>query len=162
MAYSPAAGFGVDEVGPDEGFGNHYRFAFADFESAADKLRGLTESLSPRMAPALALLVIEAKDIEATLQFYSLLGLHFVSEQHGAGPLHYAATLGPVVFEIYPCRGARPATPVRLGFRIPALDGTLDLLRNGDARVISEPKETPWGRRAVVEDPDGNRVELMA
>ncbi len=48
MAYSPAAGFGVDEVGPDEGFGNHYRFAFADFESAADKLRGLTESLSPR------------------------------------------------------------------------------------------------------------------
>ena len=53
-------------------------------------------------------------------------------------------------------------TPVRLGFQIPAVDETLDLLRKGGTRIISEPKDTRWGRRAVVEDPSGNGVELMA
>jgi lactoylglutathione lyase len=133
-----------------------------DFESATEKLRVLTESPSAPVAPTLSLLVIETKDIEATLQFYNLLGLNFVSEKHGAGPIHYAATLGTLVFEIYPCRNARPATTVRLGFQIPAVDDTLELLRKRGARIISEPKDTPWGRRAVVEDPNGNGVELMA
>jgi lactoylglutathione lyase len=113
------------------------------------------------VAPALSLLVIEAKDIEATLQFYNLLGLDFVSEKHGSGPLHYAATLGSLVFEIYPCRNGHTPATMRVGFRILSLDTTLDLLRRRGARIISEPKDTRWGRRAVVEDPNGNGVELM-
>jgi len=162
MAYSPTAGFSVDELGPDEGLSNHYAFNASDFSSAADHLRSLTVSQTSRPGPSLALLVIQAKDLDASLQFYQLLGLRFVQEQHGTGPRHHASELGPLVFEIYPCRSDGPISPVRLGFRIPAFDGTLELLRGRGVRIISEPKQTTWGRRAIVEDPDGNRVELTA
>ena len=113
-------------------------------------------------APALSLLVIQAKDVETAKEFYSLLGLNFVAEQHGAGPHHYAAMLGPFVMEIYPRPNDGPITPLRLGFRVPVLEKTLELLRRRGAKIVSEPKESPWERRAVVEDPDGNRVELMS
>ncbi|MCI0683166.1 MAG: VOC family protein [Gemmataceae bacterium] len=158
MAYSPTQGFGVDMLRPDEGLGNHYRFTSTDFESAARQLR----ALAAPDAPALSLLVIQVKDIESAREFYSLLGLHFVAEHHGTGPRHYAATLGPLVFEIYPCRNGGMAAPMRLGFRVPFLDETLELLRSRGVRMISEPKESPWGRRAVVQDVDGNHVELTA
>src|SRR5579871_414248 len=106
-----------------------------------------TQSPPSTDAPALSLLVIEAKDMEATMQFYNLLGLDFVSEKHGTGPLHYAATLGSLVFEVYPCRNAHTPATMRIGFRIPALDATLELLRRHGGRILSEPKNTRWGNR---------------
>jgi predicted enzyme related to lactoylglutathione lyase len=30
------------------------------------------------------------------------------------------------------------------------------------ATVVSEPRDSPWGRRAVVDDPEGQRVELVS
>ena len=46
------------------------------------------------------------------------------------------------------------------GFRISNLDQTIATLEQSGAKIISPPKDTPWGRRAVVDDPDGHRVEL--
>ncbi len=160
MAFSPSFGFGVDELLAEEPLGNHYRFTCSDFDAAARKLRALLESPSKLDSPLVSLLVLQAKEIESTREFYSLLGLDFVAEKHGPGPRHYAATLGSLVFEIYPC-GTEPVSPTRFGFRVTELDATLNLLRQHAAKIISEPKPTPWGRRAVVEDPDGNRVELL-
>jgi hypothetical protein len=162
MAYSPAHGFGVDELYPGEGLSNHYRFTSTDFDSAAKRLRELSQSEPGTTGASLSLLVIQAKNVEAAKDFYTLLGLEFAAEQHGTGPHHYAATLGPLVLEIYPCKADSPRAPLRLGFDVPALEGTLNLLRRRGAKIISEPKDSPWGRRAVVEDPDGNRVELTA
>src|SRR5947209_7401602 len=51
---------------------------------------------------ALSLVVIRAANLEQARQFYAALGLSFVKEQHGRSPEHYAATIGPTVFEIYP------------------------------------------------------------
>jgi len=106
------------------------------------------------------LVVIQSSDVEAAQEFYRMLGLSFVEEQHGTGPRHLAASLGPLVLEIYPCRGAKPVAPLRLGFHVRSLDETLELLRDSGSRIIREAHDSPWGRRAVVEDPDGNRIEL--
>lgn len=163
MAYSPQHGFGVDELLPDDGFVTGYRFVSKEFEPAARQLKVLaTADRLPEPPPTLSLFVLQSGDVEAAKDFYSLLGLSFVEEQHGKGPRHYSATTGALVLEIYPCQGSSPLTPVRIGFRVPFLDQTLGTLRNRGARIVREASDSPWGRRAVVEDPDGNRVELTS
>ncbi len=41
----------------------------------------------------LTLLVLYVTDPDASLRFYTAVGLRFAAEQHGGGPLHYAAQL---------------------------------------------------------------------
>lgn len=112
------------------------------------------------MSPALTLLVIQSPDIHAARAFYSELGLSFVEEQHGNRPRHFAATLGTLVLEIYPCQPGRSTAPWHLGFQVESLEHTIATLRSRGVRILREPQDSPWGRRAVVEDPDGNRIEL--
>jgi lactoylglutathione lyase len=110
---------------------------------------------------ALTLVVIHSADVEQAVRFYRMLGLSFAKERHGSGLDHFACEIGPTVFEIYPC-GPEPSAPsaVRLGFRVASLDALLAELRTHGVAIVSAAKHTPWGRRAVVMDPDGNRVEI--
>ena len=103
-----------------------------------------------------SLIVIRAADIEATRRFYELIGAHFTPEQHGRGPLHYAAELGEVVFEIYPLGDRPPTTSVRLGFRVPSVVAVVTALRD----IGVECRLSAEADHAVVTDPDGHRVEL--
>lgn len=113
------------------------------------------------MAIELNLVVIYTADLQLACDFYRCLGLVFVSERHGTGPEHYAATLGQVVFELYPRKPETPSTQLRLGFRVPAVESVVQQLQDRGVRIISAPKESPWGLRAVVADLDGNSVELV-
>jgi lactoylglutathione lyase len=66
-----------------------------------------------------------------------------------------------VVFEIYPAPADEPpVTSVRLGFTVAALDRLLETLLDAGGKLISEPLDSPSGRRAVVADPEGRRLEL--
>ena len=115
------------------------------------------------MATKLNLLVIRSWDIEAAARFYGLLGLTFCRHSHGQGPEHFASESSGIVFEIYPQRDGEPATSsTRLGFQVDAVDAMLDQLVSSGGRLISAPQESPWGRRAVLEDLDGHRVELLS
>lgn len=161
MAYFPQTGFGVDELGPDDGFLIGYRHVFSDFAPAATRLRELVQGIdTDEQHATLNLVVIAARDLEAAKEFYGLLGLNFSSEQHGAGPRHYAASSGSTTFEIYPSDKAELRNPIRIGFQVSLIDRTIEMFRQAGARIVSMPKDSPWGRRAVVEDPEGNRVEL--
>lgn len=110
--------------------------------------------------PTLSLVVIRVSDIDRAARFYSAIGLHFEREQHGSGPSHYAAAVGGTTFELYPSSERHPVAPVRLGFTVTSIDATLIELKHAGGRVISEPAESPWGVRAVIDDPDGHRIEL--
>jgi predicted enzyme related to lactoylglutathione lyase len=46
------------------------------------------------------------------------------------------------------------------GFRVQSLDAVLSSLQVLQAEIIHPPSDSPWGRRAVVLDPDGRAVEL--
>lgn len=48
--------------------------------------------------------VIRTRRLEEAVEFFTALGLTFVREQHGAGPVHYATEANGQVFELYPCR----------------------------------------------------------
>lgn len=114
---------------------------------------------------ALSLIVLRTTTIESTLAFYLTLGLEFEQEQHGSGPIHYSCQIHDTVLEIYP--GSEGHTPKRhsggatmLGFRVTSVDATIGLLQQLGIEVVSAPKDSEWGRRAVVVDPDGRGVEI--
>ena len=114
---------------------------------------------------SLGLVVLRAGDLEKSLAFYEAVGLNFVQEQHGSGPVHYACEVGGMVIEIYP--GDPGTAPERksggatmLGFSVPALDETLKALADLGFSPTSPPKNSAWGRWVVITDPDGRAVEL--
>jgi lactoylglutathione lyase len=109
----------------------------------------------------LSLLVIRATDVPASLAFYQTLGLEFVQEQHGAGPVRYSCNLNGTVIEIYPANAPLVENSLALGFEVPSLTPILDAVRSAGFIVVFEPRKTEWGNRAVVQDPDGRRVELV-
>jgi catechol 2,3-dioxygenase-like lactoylglutathione lyase family enzyme len=109
----------------------------------------------------LSLVVIRAQDIDRLARFYAALGFHFTRHRHGKGPEHLSSTIGETVFEIYPVNDANErTTSTRLGFSVPSLSKTLRYLRGLKATVLVEPANTPFGRRAVVKDFEGHKVEL--
>ncbi|MEM9007379.1 MAG: VOC family protein [Cyanobacteria bacterium P01_F01_bin.86] len=110
--------------------------------------------------PTLSLMVIRVSDIDRSAAFYSALGLTFKREQHGSGPEHFSTWMGETVFELYPASERFPITTSRIGFKVVSIAAVLEVWRQSGCKVISEPKETPWGLRTVVADPDGHRIEL--
>jgi predicted enzyme related to lactoylglutathione lyase len=111
---------------------------------------------------ALNLVVLRSSDLARAAEFYTRLGLQFTRHQHGSGPEHFAAELGSSVFELYPLNPGAPSTSgTRIGFNVPSLDAVIEALEAYPGSVVSAPKDSPWGRRAVIADPDGHRVELL-
>ena len=109
----------------------------------------------------LSLVVIRAQDIDRLASFYTALGFHFTKHRHGKGPEHLSITIGETVFEIYPVNGANESTiSTRLGFSVPSLRDALNQLREIHATVLTGPSDTTFGRRAVVKDFEGHKVEL--
>lgn len=110
----------------------------------------------------LNLIVLRSPDMQRAAEFYSRLGLQFTRHQHGSGPEHFAAEVGSGVFELYPQAVDGPSTlGTRIGFSVPSLDSAIAAISDYPAAIISPPKDSEWGRRAVVADPDGHRIELL-
>jgi hypothetical protein len=109
------------------------------------------------------LVVIRARDLDCAQRFYQAIGMRFVKHSHGRGPLHLASDQNALVFEIYPLdQQALPTTSTRIGFAVASVDDAYAALVAAGGKSISAPANSPWGRRAVVADPDGHRVELTA
>lgn len=110
--------------------------------------------------PRLNLLVLRSTNVPRLVAFYEAIGLRFVKEQHGNGPEHFAATCSGVVIEIYPSEEPIHADSLRLGFSVDAIEPLLDAITAREGKVVTPPKQTAWGMRAVVADPEGRRIEL--
>lgn len=109
--------------------------------------------------PSLKLIVLKTNDVESLRAFYTRLGFRFVEEQHGKGPLHFSAPLGDGILEIYPLPDGKQPDTTRLGFAVSDVVSIVASLIETEV-VVSKPKQTEWGLRAVVRDPDGRTVEL--
>ncbi len=116
-----------------------------------------------RSIPRLNLTVIRSSDLERAVRFYEAVGLIFTKHTHGSGPLHYAWEGDGQTFEIYSLLPGSPATiGTRIGFAVADVDETVKLLLSAGGLLVAPAKESPWGLRAVVADPDGHRVELTS
>lgn len=113
-------------------------------------------------SPALSLVVLRSTDLERAEHFYGAIGLRFVKHAHGNGPEHLSSEGPGPVFEIYPSSEAAADTKgVRIGFEVSSVDSTINAVLQVGGTLRSSPKASPWGRRAVVTDPDGHVVELV-
>ncbi|MBC9909245.1 VOC family protein [Chitinophaga varians] len=110
----------------------------------------------------LQLLVVKTNQPDQLAAFYTQLGIEFEYHRHGKGPFHYASKNGTPVMEIYPLPASVtvPDNTTRLGFAVPRLDALIARLQELQMTVLTMPVKTEWGYAAVVQDPDGRKVEL--
>lgn len=107
------------------------------------------------------LVVLRAPDLERAVAFYSAFGFTFTKHAHGKGPEHYAAELDTMVFELYPQTSEEASTRhVRIGFQVPDASAVIQRLEDNGGKIVSPLKDSPWGLRAVIDDPFGHRIEL--
>ena len=94
--------------------------------------------------------------------FYEHLGIVFEKHRHGTGPFHYASEIDGVVFEIYPLPKDRNKADdtLRLGFNVENLDGKTNKIEESGGKIVKAPEHTEWGYIAIIEDPDGRKIEL--
>ena len=110
----------------------------------------------------LNLVVLRSSDIERAAAFYARIGLQFVKHRHGQGAEHFAAEFPGGVFELYSQTPSSLSTlGTRIGFSVSSIDSVIAALTDYPGTVLSAPKDSEWGRRVVIADPDGHRVELI-
>jgi catechol 2,3-dioxygenase-like lactoylglutathione lyase family enzyme len=125
-------------------------------------VRGWCALRSTKMT-RLNLTVIRSADIHASARFYQNLGLKFELHSHGSGPKHYATLDSDITFEIYPASEKFPVSVgTRLGFEVSNCEKLSQTLLDEGYQIKSQPKDSPWGMRAVFADPDGHAVELIS
>ena len=120
--------------------------------------------------PTLNLVVLRCNDLGRSRRFYGALGLRLVDERHGGRPPHLAARLpGGTVVELYSAAEPTTAMPARiardprLGFAVEHVDAVVAQIERLGGEVVMPPAEgADHVRRAIVVDPDGRRVELLA
>lgn len=117
------------------------------------------------MVTEVGALVLFSSNAPAVVEFYRSAGVALEDERHDEGPLHWACEIGPVHFAVYQADGGdaprhRVGGSTFPGLVVESLDAALASVRERGAALLSEPTLMPWGRRAVVEDPDGRPVEL--
>ena len=110
--------------------------------------------------PALNLVVLRCRDVEASRAFYERFGFVFAEHVHGAGPRHFAAEAAGFVLELYPAASADYADQTGLGFAVADLRGLHEQLSAGGL-APGAIKDNPWGVSFVLRDPDGRRVEVQ-
>lgn len=118
----------------------------------------VTSDINAQSQATLHLIVVRCDDIEITRAFYESLNVHFTAEQHGKGPLHYSATFGELVLELYP---GTPDVATRLGFRVRGVREAIDRALLAGGALLEDVSPGPWEVRAVLRDPDGRSVELV-
>lgn len=107
------------------------------------------------------LIVIRTNDQKRLTDFYSLFGLTFEYHKHGNSQMHYSATIGTLVLEIYPLTKSQTEIDknLRLGFAVDNFEETLKVLSNNDI-AFSEPTLTDFDFLTIISDPDGRKIEL--
>jgi predicted enzyme related to lactoylglutathione lyase len=108
------------------------------------------------------LVVLKTSMPDDLAKFYGQFGIKFENHRHGNGPLHYAAQLNELVFEIYPLPKDKQKADdtLRLGFTVDNLDEIIKRLKSSGGKIIKEPGVTEWGYISIIEDIDGRKIEL--
>ena len=106
------------------------------------------------------LIVLRVADLDRSRVLYETIGLKFSLERHGRGPEHLAAEIAGIVFELYPRGDLPPTSGARVGFSVTNAECLLTQWQQPGEEVLTAIENTAWGRRAVLADFDGHRIEI--
>lgn len=111
-------------------------------------------------------LIFTSSQIKETGEFYKELGFKLVEEKHGNGPIHFACEFGGCHFAIFETKKEGRANPqefggsTKIGFNVDDVDTFYNKAIELGAASKLEPDNAPWGRNAVIIDPDGRTIEF--
>jgi len=109
-----------------------------------------------------AMLMALCRDLAASRDFYrNVMGLHISNDQV---PNWVDFELGEgKKLGLHPEGAGRKVTPgtLQLGFLVPNVDKFITDARVMGARILQEPFDAPFGRIAVISDPDGYAVQVF-
>jgi catechol 2,3-dioxygenase-like lactoylglutathione lyase family enzyme len=57
-------------------------------------------------------------------------------------------------------RDRKLGTGTLVGFMVTDIDSTVQFLKEHDVRFFKEPREEPFGKHAIIEDPDGHLISI--
>lgn len=121
--------------------------------------------------------------VEEMLTFYRAIGIPLERDTHevGEGPLHYEADVGGTHFAVFHAKSgdssprpvatsaAQPAesisslpndTATVIGLAVDDLESVIAVIDKLGAKVRIPLQDMDWGKRIVVEDPDGRVLEI--
>lgn len=116
--------------------------------------------MNPRFLSAV---LIYSKNPERLFYFYrDIVGLPLEEEKHGNSKLHYGCEIGDIHFAIHGTDdGKQPGVgSINLAFEVFNMEKHMNILRQNQVEIISEPHDLGFMQLAVAKDPDGNTVEF--
>ncbi|WP_439143836.1 VOC family protein [Planktotalea sp.] len=108
----------------------------------------------------LKFMTLFAADMGATCEVYRAIGLTFVKEKHGNGPVHYAHESQGLVLEIYQRAGVQN-DGLMLGFDVTDLALTKSNLQKTAAKLVKDISAIEAGKRMIFSDPDGLQIYIQ-
>lgn len=105
--------------------------------------------------------MVYVKDLQRSIDFYSLLGLEMVTAYDGYARLRFPA--GDGTLALHEEEGRRVDAPgVRLYFEVEDLDGYCKELEAAGVKFFDPLAMRDWGwRHAYLYDPDGHEISLF-
>jgi lactoylglutathione lyase len=148
----------------------------------------LTDPVPPDLADggttvwSLNMLVVRCRDLEASVRFYTAIGLRFQRAQichmiGGGADITVAKAVVPgpdfalmadeegakvpcLWLELQPAGQRLPTAGLVLGLFVASADAAVKAGVFAGGALLTPAADWPYGRRAALADPDGNRVEL--
>lgn len=116
--------------------------------------------------PELNLIVLWVANAIAALDFYRALGFRFEIASSAEGLDYYACYLGKTVIEIHPGSVGTASQPyqggsVMLGLKVDNIDEVLAKAQKLSKTTLPDAHESRWGKRVVLTDPDGRKIQLI-
>ncbi len=98
--------------------------------------------------------ILRTENPDRAAAFYIALGLPFAKK--GDAPV-YACTQGDIILEIH----VGMSQGARLQLQVPSLEAAISAAGKAGGRLDGRPEPTRMGKKAILLDPAGNRVELV-
>jgi len=118
--------------------------------------------------PRLGALVFFTSRLDACAEFYRLIGIPLVEEQHDQdGVVHFACELEGVHIAFFNAVDEGNAPPLSTagccfpGLAVTSVREVVHRVEAAGATILQPASEYPWGLRAVLSDPDGRPFEVF-
>lgn len=117
------------------------------------------------MGIAFTSITVNTPNLENMVRFYEILGCKFSRVKVSIGGELFRSSLEGFELSLMSIKSATTGhyPKVMMGFRIKDMDAKVSQLSSIPGVImILDPTDMPDGKKAVLQDPDGNSVELLA
>lgn len=117
------------------------------------------------MGIAFTSITVNTPNLENMVRFYEILGCQFTKVSVSIGGELFRSCLGDFELSLMSIPSAQMGgyPKVMMGFKVSDFEPKLALLTSIPGVImILDPTDMPDGRKAILQDPDGHSVELVA